>query len=198
MADKGPSAFDPADLFRDDPEAGKGLAKNIEDFFGEPPAGPSPKRAEGEARAPEAGHGGMSEEEWRASPQYEEFRKKVIARHLQKKAEEEARAQASQGPGTAPVEQGPTDEERKQELLEKYKAAKAATIAQRKAAVPPPPPPPLPQPEKAPAPPSPPPKKEPPPLPPLKILPPSAFSPLPPLRPLPPLPSVPPKEKGNG
>jgi hypothetical protein len=87
---------------------------------------------------------GMSEEEWRASPEYAEFKKQVIARHLRQKALEAARTQAAQAQAAidaqaaAQAQAAQADasahaeaEKRKQDLLDKYKAAKAATIAQR-------------------------------------------------------------------
>jgi hypothetical protein len=111
-----------------------------------PPAPPlpAPPVAFDEPEIQEPDRGGMSEEEWRASPQYLEFKKQVIARHLRKKAAEEmARLRAEQE--AAEIERARTLEQeaaaraaaeaeaarKKAELLEKYKAAKAATIAQR-------------------------------------------------------------------
>jgi hypothetical protein len=110
----------------------------------------------------EPDRGGMTEEEWRGSSEYTEFKKQVIARHLRKKAAEdlarraaeeraklqeleqaeqarqeavaqahqaeEAAAQAHQAEEAAAKAEA---EKRRQEALDKYKAAKAATIAQR-------------------------------------------------------------------
>jgi hypothetical protein len=109
---------------------------------------------------------GMTEEEWRASPEYSEFKKQVIARHLRKKAaadlarraaEEKARLdaleaqeqlrraaaaeavaaqqQAAEAAAKAQAAAKAEAEARRQELLDKYKAAKAATIAQRAQAI---------------------------------------------------------------
>jgi hypothetical protein len=104
----------------------------------------------------------MTEEEWRASPEYSEFKKQVIARHLRKKAAEDlarraaeerakiaaleaeeqarrdaaaaaeaAQQQAAEAAAQAEAHLKAEAEARRQELLDKYKAAKAATIAQR-------------------------------------------------------------------
>jgi hypothetical protein len=158
----------------DEPKAGEDFAKSIEDLFlsdepdepeaeGEPPSfesvfGGPPSGAPPAAYvapptpAPEPepepelveDRKGMSEEEWRASSEYAEFKKQVIARHLRQKALEVARKQAAEvqalkdaddaaKQAAAQAEAGAhaEAEKRKQEMLDKYKAAKAATIAQR-------------------------------------------------------------------
>lgn len=103
----------------------------------------------------EPDRGGLTEEEWRASPAYSEFKKQVIARHLRKKAAEDAArmraeqeaaqaasaaaeaaaqaaaAQAAAAGAEAEAKAKAEADRKKQELLDKYKAAKAATIAQR-------------------------------------------------------------------
>jgi hypothetical protein len=83
---------------------------------------------------------GMTEEAWRASTEYSDFKRQVIERHLKKKADEEL-AQKELAQKALEEEQRKKDEEaqlaaqeqekRKQELVDKYKAAKAATIASR-------------------------------------------------------------------
>ena len=91
---------------------------------------------------------GMSEEEWRASTEYAEFKKQVIARHLRQKALEQSRAAAAQVQALKDAEEAAKQqaaqadaqahadaEKRKQDMLDKYKAAKAATIAQRAQAI---------------------------------------------------------------
>jgi hypothetical protein len=123
-----------------------------------PPAAPPPPppvEAFDEPELAEPDRGGMTEEEWRSSPDYAEFKKQVIARHLRKKAAEDAaqrRAalEAAQNAEraaaeAAAAEAAKSDEARaaakaeedakKQALLDKYKAAKAATIAQRAQAI---------------------------------------------------------------
>lgn len=161
-------ASDLADIFGGAADEGQDLAKSIEDLFlsddedgadAEPSedtlaafarqqaaeAPPAPKaEAFDEPEPAEPDRQGMSEEEWRASPQYAEFKKQVIARHLRKKAAEEAarqRAEREAAEAAAAAAQGAQAEReaadaaeaarKRQELLEKYKAAKAATIAQR-------------------------------------------------------------------
>jgi hypothetical protein len=109
-----------------------------------PPAPSVPAAVEEEPEPAEPDRGGMTEEEWRSSPQYADFKKQVIARHLRKKAAEEAARQAAElkaaqdaadAQARAKAEEEARvkaeEERRRQELLEKYKAAKAATIAQR-------------------------------------------------------------------
>jgi len=99
---------------------------------------------EEEPEPQEPDRGGLTEEEWRSSPAYSEFKKQVIARHLRKKAAVEAakvaaEARAQQAAAAAAdVAAAAADaaakaeaEKRKQELLDKYKAAKAGAIAQR-------------------------------------------------------------------
>ncbi len=76
---------------------------------------------------------GMTEEEWRASPDYQDFKKKVLERYLQKKqAEERAKADAEEK-DRAEVDavNQELEAKRKTDLLEKYKAAKTAAIAQK-------------------------------------------------------------------
>jgi hypothetical protein len=117
----------------------------------EPKAAPAPVEAFDEPELAEPDRGGMTEEEWRASAQYSEFKKQVIARHLRKKAAEEAarqraeaeaaqaaQAAAQQAAAAAQARSAEQEaaakadaERKKQELLEKYKAAKAGAIAQR-------------------------------------------------------------------
>jgi hypothetical protein len=163
-------ASDLADIFGvDDAKSGEDFARSIEDLFlsdedestgslgaalaaheaavqAAPAAAPAPAPAEAEEEPEpaEPDRGGMTEEEWRNSPQYADFKKQVIARHLRKKAAEEAGRQAaelkarqeaaereSKARTEAEAKAKEDAERRKQELLEKYKAAKAATIAQR-------------------------------------------------------------------
>lgn len=187
-------ASDLADIFGvDDAKGGDDLAKSIEDLFltdddeasspgfavpEEPAAAPAAPAApaaravapepepEEEPEPQEPDRGGMTEEEWRSSSQYAEFKKQVIARHLRKKAAEdvarraaeerariealdaEERAKHEAAEAAARVEREAAEaaqrareqadsaakaeaEKRRQELLDKYKAAKAATIAQR-------------------------------------------------------------------
>jgi hypothetical protein len=102
-----------------------------------PPRAPEPELAEPDRK-------GMTEEEWRNSTEYADFKKQVIERHLRKKADEEAAKKAAAEEAER-EEQRHKDEEaakaaeeaekRKQELVDKYKAAKAATIANRAAAM---------------------------------------------------------------
>jgi len=158
----------------EDAKAGEDFAKSIEDLFlsddddeaeAAPEAAPEPEpvtpapvavRAapapapppapviEEEPEPAEPDRGGMTEEEWRSSPQYADFKKQVIARHLRKKAAEEAARAAAELRARQEAEEAEARarseaearakqeaEKRKLELLEKYKAAKAATIAQR-------------------------------------------------------------------
>lgn len=165
-------ASDLADIFGvDDAKSGEDFAKSIEDLFlsddddsssgsigaalqaqeaaakAAPPAPAAPPvapEADDEPEPAEPDRGGMTEEEWRTSPQYADFKKQVIARHLRKKASEEAARQAaelkarqdaaeqeSRAKTEAEAKAKEDADRRKQELLEKYKAAKAATIAQR-------------------------------------------------------------------
>ncbi len=123
-------ASDLADIFgaEDDGKAGEDFAKSIEDLFLSDEPEESAEDAEMRAfmAAPEASHplvrsapaavvepepeiepevqepdrGGMTEEQWRSSPEYAEFKRQVIARHLRKKALEENRqGQAAQAAG---------------------------------------------------------------------------------------------------
>jgi hypothetical protein len=145
-----------------------------------PPVVPPPAAPRAAPRSPEPVHsspidlgeeepelvepdrGGMTEEEWRGSAEYTEFKKQVIARHLRKKATEdlarraaeeraklqeleqaeqarqeaavqaqEAEAAAAQAHQAEEAAAKADAERRRQEALDKYKAAKAATIAQR-------------------------------------------------------------------
>ena len=175
-------ASDLADIFGDDDaKAGQDLARSIEDLFlsddedGERPAAapgpvmvvappPPPPVAEPDEPEPEEpDRQGMTEEEWRASPDYAEFKKQVIARHLRKKAaadlarraaeeqaqlakleaeerahrdaQAQAQARASEAEAQAAAAADAEATARRQELLDKYKAAKAATIAQRAQAI---------------------------------------------------------------
>lgn len=121
------------------------------------PAPPAPVFDEPELAEPD--RGGLTEEEWRASPAYADFKKQVIARHLRKKAAEDvarqraeheaaeaaahaaaaaaeaAAAAAAQHNAEAAAAAKAEADKKKQELLDKYKAAKAATIAQRAQAI---------------------------------------------------------------
>jgi hypothetical protein len=165
-------ASDLADIFGvDDAKAGQDFAKSIEDLFladeddasagsvgaalaaheaaaalPKAPAAPAPAPAqqEEEPKPAEPDRGGMSEEEWRGSPQYAAFKKQVIERLLRQKAADVAAQQAaelkarqdaveqeSKSRAEAEAKAKEEAERRKTELLEKYKAAKAATIAQR-------------------------------------------------------------------
>ena len=161
-------AADLADIFGDsEAKAGDDFAKTIEDLFlsdddadasaglgaalqareaaqAAPAAAPAAPPAEEEPEPSEPDRGGMTEEEWRASPQYADFKKQVIARHLRRKAAEEAARQAAElkalreeaaagarAKAEAEARAKEQEDRRKRELLEKYKAAKAATIAQR-------------------------------------------------------------------
>ncbi len=162
-------AKDLLDIFgaEDAPDSGKDLSKAIEDLFSDDDGGGKGETLslEGLAEAPELPEAppapapveeaplvedrkGMTEEEWRASPEYEEFKKQVIARHLRKKAEEESARRAAEEQAAeasrlqAEAEQQASlaaaaaeAEKRKQELVDKYKAAKAATIANRAQAI---------------------------------------------------------------
>jgi hypothetical protein len=171
-------ASDLADIFgaEDDGKAGEDFAKSIEDLFLSDEPEESAEDAEMRAfmAAPEASHplvrsapaavaepepeiepevqepdrGGMTEEQWRASAEYAEFKRQVIARHLRQKALEAAKAQAAQVQAIKDAEEAAKNqaaqadaaahaeaEKRKQDLLDKYKAAKAATIAQRAQAI---------------------------------------------------------------
>jgi len=154
----------------DEPEA-EAEPPSFESVFGAPPAAaaiaavpvvraPAPLPVEPEPEPepePELveDRKGMSEEEWRASSEYAEFKKQVIARHLRQKALDETRKQAAVAAAARASEEAAQlaaqqaeenarlaaaqanaqaaaeAERRKQELLDKYKAAKAATIAQR-------------------------------------------------------------------
>jgi hypothetical protein len=109
-----------------------------------PAPAPAPVHVEDEPEVAEPDRGGLTEEEWRASPAYSEFKKQVIARHLRQKALNEAKAQAAhlaeikaaeeaaeQAKSQADANAHAEAEKRKQEMLDKYKAAKAATIAQK-------------------------------------------------------------------
>ena len=80
---------------------------------------------------------GMTEEEWRSSPEYDEFKKQVIARHLRKKAEADASRRMAEEKVAEEARQKEAAEleRRKADLVEKYKQAKAATIAQRAQAI---------------------------------------------------------------
>ena len=73
-----------------------------------PPAAPEPELAEPDRK-------GMTEEEWRTSSEYADFKKQVIERHLKKKADEELAKKAA-------AEQAIQDEIR----LKEEDAAKAA------------------------------------------------------------------------
>ena len=164
------------DLFlSDDPDEAEAEAEppSFEAVFGAippkaaaaaPSAPPAPKYVEPEPEPepePELveDRKGMSEEEWRASTEYAEFKKQVIARHLRQKALEETRKQAAAAAAIRAAEEAAhlaaqqaeeaaktaaaqadaqahaEAEKRKQDLLDKYKAAKAATIAQRAQAI---------------------------------------------------------------
>lgn len=173
-------ASDLADIFGDDDaKVGQDLARSIEDLFlsddeeGERPAAapapvtvaapPPPVVEPDEPEPEEPDRQGMTEEEWRASPDYAEFKKQVIARHLRKKAaadlarraaeeqaqlakleaeerahrdaQAQAQARASEAEAQAAAAAEAEASARRQELLDKYKAAKAATIAQRAQAI---------------------------------------------------------------
>ena len=77
------------DLFLSDDEDEKGGAFSLEGIAEAPPlpveAPPAP-----EPELSEPDRKGMTEEEWRNSAEYADFKKQVIARHLKKKADEEA------------------------------------------------------------------------------------------------------------
>lgn len=141
------------DLFLSDDEdeeaapEGGGLAAVAAPVYAAPPplAVPVPEPVvDDEPEPEEPDRGGLTEEEWRASPAYGEFKKQVIARHLRKKAaaetakaSAEARALQDSMAAQAAAENAAVEaakaeaEKRKQELLDKYKAAKAGAIAQR-------------------------------------------------------------------
>lgn len=134
------------DLFLSDDEEGKGGAFSLEGIAEAPPlpeeAAPAPPAPEPELSEPD--RKGMTEEEWRNSAEYADFKKQVIARHLKKKADEEAAKAAAAEQARAEEERAREEvaskaaeeaEKRKQELVDKYKAAKAATIANRAAAM---------------------------------------------------------------
>jgi hypothetical protein len=163
-------ASDLADIFgvEDDAKGGDDLAKSIEDLFlsddpddeddpaelaafareaaAEPAYSPAvaEPEPEPEPEVAEPDRKGMTEEEWRTSAEYTEFKRQVIARHLRQKALEETRKVVAQAQALRDAENAAQQqaaeaqahaaadaEKRKQELLDKYKAAKAATIAQR-------------------------------------------------------------------
>ncbi len=149
-------ASDLADIFgAEDEAAGAELTQGLEDLmFGDerkPARAAAPKPAPRALPKPppvpvhepepvEPDRGGMSEEEWRNSSEYGEFKRQVIARHLRQKALQEVQAQEAQAHAIKEAEEAAQRqavqaraeaEKRKQELLDKYKAAKAATIAQR-------------------------------------------------------------------
>jgi hypothetical protein len=154
------------DIFgSDDDKGGEDLSKSIEDLFfsdddeggtslsmegvAEAPALPeeavaAPKHAAPEPELAEPDRKGMTEEEWRQSSEYADFKRQVIERHLKKKAdeiaaqkaaEEEAVLQAQRQKEAESAKAAEEAERRKQELVDKYKAAKAATIANRAAAM---------------------------------------------------------------
>jgi len=128
------------DLFSDDEGDGGSLslegiaeAPDLPEEAPAPPAAPEPELAEPDRK-------GMTEEEWRASPDYADFKRQVIERHLRKKAEDEAAKQAAEAKALEDAAREKEEEaskaseeaeKRKQELVDKYKAAKAATIANR-------------------------------------------------------------------
>ncbi len=159
-------AGDLADIFGADESAedsSADLAKSIEDLFfsddddaAEPAESmtavlekevpvPTATVVEEEPELVEPDQGARSEEEWRGSSEYQEFKKQVIGRHLKKKALEELKRKAEAAAPIAPqapvaalddsAKAGDEAERRKQELLDKYKAAKTAAIAQRVQAI---------------------------------------------------------------
>ncbi len=146
-------AKDLLDIFgADDDKPGEDLTKSIEDLFfsGDGEEGEGEKLSlEGVAEAPELpppaeepplvepDRKGMTEEQWRTSQEYADFKQQVIARHLKKKADEEAAKKAAEERAAEELRQHAAEDEakRKQDLLEKYKAAKAATVASRVQAV---------------------------------------------------------------
>ena len=145
------------DMFgaEDSKDSGADLTKSLEDlFFSDEEEGGVPLVLEGVSEAPELPQAqpapkavedeplvedrkGMTEQEWRASPEYEEFKKQVIARHLRKKAEEDAAKRQAEEKAKEDAQKKEIEEEarRKADLVEKYKLAKAATIAQRAQAI---------------------------------------------------------------
>jgi hypothetical protein len=147
------------DIFgaEDGKDSSADLTKSLEDLFFSDDDGGGTLTLDGVAEAPELpavaapapveeeplveDRKGMTEEEWRASPEYEEFKKQVIARHLRKKAEEDAAKQAATLAAQQKLEEEAREKEaaeterRKADLVEKYKQAKAATIAQRAQAI---------------------------------------------------------------
>lgn len=144
------------DIFgaEDSKDSGADLTKSLEDlFFSDEEEGGATLSLEGLSEAPELpqlgapkvieeaplveDRKGMAEEEWRASPEYAEFKKQVIARHLRKKAGEDAARRKREEEVLETAKQKEVEEEarRKAELVEKYKQAKAATIAQRAQAI---------------------------------------------------------------
>jgi hypothetical protein len=150
------------DIFGADDGAGGAddLSKSIEDLFFSDDEGGGALSLEGVAEAPalpqevvtapaplvhepelaEPDRKGMTEEEWRSSAEYSDFKRQVIERHLRKKAEDEAAQREAQARAAEDEKRRQEQESqhaseeaerRKQELVEKYKAAKAATIANR-------------------------------------------------------------------
>jgi hypothetical protein len=156
------------DIFgSDDEKGGEDLSKSIEDlFFSDDDEGGTSLSMDGVAEAPalpdeprpraalapaapepelaEPDRKGMTEEEWRQSAEYADFKRQVIERHLKKKADEVAAQKAAEEEAVREAERrkeaesakaAEEAERRKQELVDKYKAAKAATIANRAAAM---------------------------------------------------------------
>jgi hypothetical protein len=148
------------DIFgADDGKDGGELGKSIEDlFFSDDEGGGGALSLDGVAEAPalpeeppaapkapepelvEPDRKGMTEEEWRNSAEYADFKRQVIERHLKKKAEEEEARKAAESQAAeaaqrqqeeAAAQAAEAEARRKQDLVDKYKAAKAATIANR-------------------------------------------------------------------
>lgn len=130
-------------FFSDDDEGGGSLSlEGIAEAPALPEeaaARPAPAR-EPEPELAEPDRKGMTEEEWRNSPEYADFKRQVIERHLRKKAEEEEAKKDAEAAAVeaerlkqeeAASQAAAEAEKRKQDLVDKYKAAKAATIANR-------------------------------------------------------------------
>jgi hypothetical protein len=124
------------DLFFSDDEEKEGATLALEGVS-EAPELPTAKSVAPEEEPLVEDRKGMTEQEWRASPEYEEFKKQVIARHLRKKAEEDAQKRRLEEKAKEDAQKNEAEEEarRKADLVEKYKQAKAATIAQRAQAI---------------------------------------------------------------